>query len=175
MKLSNFLRFDPDYKGVGLSRGNRLEEEVWHNFAGDRDRLARVAELIRSSTKPTATYGRPEEDPEEEASEGKILTRMHRSRERNSSIVKKKKKHVLESEGALRCEACSFDFEEVYGKLGSGFAECHHLVPLSDLVVGKSIQTRLSDLAILCANCHLMIHRQGGGLTVEELRSHLRK
>ena len=34
MKLSNFLRFDPDYKGVGLSRGNRLEEEVWHNLAG---------------------------------------------------------------------------------------------------------------------------------------------
>ena len=126
--------------------------------------------MIRSSAKPTATYGRPEEDPEEEASEGKILTRMHRSRERNNSIVKKKKRHVLESEGVLRCEACGFDFEEAYGELGHGFAECHHLVPLADLAPGS--KTRLSDLAILCANCHRMIHRQGG-LSIEELQSHL--
>jgi len=29
MKLCNFLRLDPDYEGAGLTRGGRLEEEVW--------------------------------------------------------------------------------------------------------------------------------------------------
>ena len=170
MKLSNFLRFDPNHEGVGLARGNRLEEEVWKNFSGDREKLADVASLIRASAESTITHDPTEGDSEDEASEGKILTRMHKRRERNSGIVKKKKRSVLESEGALRCEACGFDFKEAYGELGAGFAECHHLVPLADLKSGSV--TRLSDLAILCANCHRMIHRQGG-LSIEELQSHL--
>ena len=29
MKLSNFLRFDPDYAGEGLKRGSRLEKDIW--------------------------------------------------------------------------------------------------------------------------------------------------
>jgi 5-methylcytosine-specific restriction enzyme A len=28
MKMWNYLRFDPNYKGKGLERGSRLEEEV---------------------------------------------------------------------------------------------------------------------------------------------------
>ena len=35
--------------------------------------------------------------------------------------------------GTLGCEACSVDFFETYGELGREFAECHHLVPLSEL------------------------------------------
>jgi 5-methylcytosine-specific restriction protein A len=76
----------------------------------------------------------------------------------------------MDAEGALRCEGCGFDFAATYGELGHGFAECHHVVPLADLRAGS--RTRLSDLVILCANCHRMIHRQGG-LTIEELRTRL--
>ncbi len=35
MKLSNFARFDPNYDGVGLSLGSRLDEEVWAESSGD--------------------------------------------------------------------------------------------------------------------------------------------
>ena len=63
----------------------------------------------------------------------------------------------MDAEGALRCEGCGFDFAATYGELGHGFAECHHVVPLADLRAGS--RTRLSDLVILCANCHRMIHR----------------
>ncbi|MCB9108759.1 MAG: HNH endonuclease [Anaerolineales bacterium] len=52
----------------------------------------------------------------------------------------------------MACEVCEFDFAQVYGELGYGFAECHHLVPLSEL--GESRRVRLADLAIVCANCH---------------------
>jgi 5-methylcytosine-specific restriction protein A len=30
-----------------------------------------------------------------------------------------------------RCQVCDFSFEEVYGELGAGYIEVHHLKPLS--------------------------------------------
>lgn len=40
MKLCNYLRFDPDYKGKGLTRGGRQEEQIWREFATDRIKLS---------------------------------------------------------------------------------------------------------------------------------------
>jgi 5-methylcytosine-specific restriction protein A len=48
MKLCNFLRYDPDYPGVGFQRGGHLEEVIWEEFANDRGRLREVADLIKS-------------------------------------------------------------------------------------------------------------------------------
>jgi hypothetical protein len=52
---------------------------------------------------------------------------------------------------------CGFDFAEFYGAIGERFAECHHVRPLHE---GQR-RTYLRDLAILCANCHRMPHRDG--------------
>jgi 5-methylcytosine-specific restriction protein A len=60
-------------------------------------------------------------------------------------------------------------FNERYGARGEGFIECHHLVALSTLRPGQ--RTRLSDLAVVCANCHRMIHRGTPWLGLEELRA----
>lgn len=48
MKLGNFLRIDPLYKGVGLSRGNRNEQEIWNEFANAPERLAKAVAMIKS-------------------------------------------------------------------------------------------------------------------------------
>jgi 5-methylcytosine-specific restriction protein A len=40
MKLCNFLRLDPSYKGKGLSAGSKGEEVVWNMYAGNRPELA---------------------------------------------------------------------------------------------------------------------------------------
>jgi hypothetical protein len=105
---------------------------------------------------------------EEEFPEGKTLTRLHKYKERHSEAAKKKKAKVLSEVGALICEACSFDFLKVYGLLGDGFAECHHLIPVSSLESGHV--TRFEDLAIVCSNCHSMLHRSRPMLSVTELR-----
>jgi len=169
MKLSDFLRFDPHYQGKGLERGSQLEEDVWDTFAGDRTRLHQTAQAIRRHVGDDV--GPPEPDESDfEASEGRLLTRIHRARERNQALVRRKKQQVLAETGALQCEVCDFDFDEAYGKIGEGFAECHHLTPLAELQPGQS--TRLQDLAILCANCHRMIHRDGG-ITIAALKGHL--
>jgi 5-methylcytosine-specific restriction protein A len=74
----------------------------------------------------------------------------------------------------LSCVACGFNFEKVYGAWGRGFIEVHHIVPLAQS--GRTETDPKTDLAVLCANCHRMVHRrQGICLTVAELRSHIRK
>lgn len=170
MKLCNYLRFDPSYAGKGLRRGGKLEQQIWEEYAGDRPRLAAVAKAIRvaigtSGKLPPETL--PLSDEDEEFPEGGVLTSMHRRRERNPKISRRKKESVLAATGALRCEVCDFDFSGAYGELGSGFAECHHRQPLSALPNSRT--TRLTDLAIVCANCHRMLHRSKPMLTVEQL------
>jgi 5-methylcytosine-specific restriction enzyme A len=105
----------------------------------------------------------------EEIIEGRRLLKLHKFRERKRRIVNRKKESVLKATGLLLCEACSFDFAAVYGKLGEGFAECHHRLPLAES--DAEAPTRLEDLAIVCANCHRMLHRSRPMMKVEELRS----
>jgi 5-methylcytosine-specific restriction protein A len=169
MKLSNFLRFDITYKGKGLDRGNKMEEVVWDMYSSNIDALTKVKNVIIANVSFLKESKSSQiEDSLEEASEGRLLTRVHKIRERNKAIIKKKKQSVLKETGALKCEICSFDFKEIYGELGEGFAECHHKKPVSQLLPDE--KTKLVDLAILCANCHRMIHRSKPWKTIEELK-----
>ena len=93
---------------------------------------------------------------------------IHRQREmslRRAKLDAFRREH----DGRLFCEApgCGFNFEMVYGELGSGFAEVHHLTPLSER--GQPVSTTLADLAVVCANCHRMIHRNNGCRALEAL------
>jgi 5-methylcytosine-specific restriction protein A len=169
MKLSNFLRFDPSYSGTGLERGGNLEKTIWDEFAGDQNRLHSTANAIRENMATIENQDSKLQDDDLVAEEGQVLTRAHKIRERNQKIVKKKKDVVLARTGKLACEACGFDFKARYGSRGQGFAECHHLLPLCDLKPG--IKTRIADLAILCANCHRMIHRNKPWLSLENLKA----
>ena len=90
--------------------------------------------------------------------EGKIQFRLHKSRERKGIYPKLKKEQHLKEYGFLSCEVCNFNFSEMYGERGDGFIECHHNIPLSELKDEKP--TKLSDLTLLCSNCHRMIHRK---------------
>jgi hypothetical protein len=110
------------------------------------------------------------DDVPQHATEGRVMYRTHRLRERSAALCHAKKADVLMRTGRLACEACDLDYGERYGDLGSGFIEVHHRAPLSD--EGER-ETTLDDLAVVCASCHRMLHRSLGALTVEELRRRL--
>lgn len=169
MKLMNFRRLDP-LVGGGLSRGNGDEEHVWDTYAHDPDLLNATAETLRAHIESTEKLLEISDDEEDyEASEGKLLTRVHKTRERDKELVKKRKSSALRKHGSLVCEACGFDFGVRYGGHGLGFIEAHHVRPLH--TIGERGSTKASELALLCSNCHRMVHRQRPWLTIEELKA----
>jgi 5-methylcytosine-specific restriction enzyme A len=168
MKMCNFLRFDRSYGGKGLTKGAQTEQTVWDEFASDRERLRRTAAAIRTSlTAPEAQIPVDEADTDEEFPEGAVLYRLHRSRERNAHVRERAKAQAIKSGKGLRCAVCDFCFEEQYGNAGTGYIECHHLVPVSELVPGQP--TKLKDVTLLCSNCHRVIHRRRPWLTLDQL------
>lgn len=178
MKLGNFLAIDPNYHGKGLEAGSALDEIVFKEFQHNREELKNIARRIRQAvSNPELNYNLyalpdDQEDMLLEVREGKVIYKLHKFRERDPKINKKKKEIYLYDYGKLDCEVCKFDFYDFYGEIGQGFIECHHCTPLS-LIEAESMTT-LNDLALICSNCHRMIHRDINSLSIQELRSRIR-
>jgi 5-methylcytosine-specific restriction protein A len=168
LKLANFAALDPAYPGTGMQHGGQRDRQVWDEFSDDRDRLRALADAIRTEAARQQVAPLAPEDGEEEAQEGRILYRRHRVRERDRALVQRKKQAVHQQTGRLACEVCAFDFEAVYGRHGAGYIECHHTIPLAQETTVRT--TRLGDLAVVCSNCHRMLHRGDPSPTVSMLR-----
>ena len=97
--------------------------------------------------------------------------RQHRAIERqpsHSRIVKR----IL----GTRCMGCSFELGELYGRIGEGYIEAHHLVPLASLKTDELVHfDPEKDFAVLCPNCHRIIHRMDDVSDIEGLRALVRK
>ena len=168
MKLMNFRSLDQTYHGVGLRASGKADKEVWEEFAEDPERLRQTVLAIRETIEHSGRISMDVGPYMQEAPEGSLLTQVHLTRERNGELIKRKKASVLTTQGRLVCEVCSFEFKEVYGPRGNGFIECHHTKPVHTLKPGDI--TRISELALVCANCHRMIHAQRPWLTIDELK-----
>ena len=153
---------DRDGKQPSMSSGFKRVHDEWRDRSDDElerfvlslqagmpesvDRLARMPEARTEGGKRVYVSVRRERDP-------------------------KLREDALRVHG-LDCMACGFNFERAYGNHGKGFIEVHHVVPLSDL--GKTKTDPVTDLVVLCANCHRMVHRKRDiCLGLEELKVHL--
>lgn len=101
---------------------------------------------------------------EYEGTEGGKRLLVHLSRERDRRLVIQKKK----SSPSLACEVCGFSFGDTYGSHAADYCEVHHLVPLGDAKAER--KTLLKDLAVLCANCHRVVHLKNPPFTLEEVK-----
>ena len=104
--------------------------------------------------------------------EGKIIERIHKSRERSYKVINLAKERFLEENGCLSCQVCGFDFEKTYGKLGENFIEGHHIIAVSEM--SHDHKTRVEDIALVCSNCHRMIHKKRPWLKMDELKEILK-
>lgn len=175
-KTSDFMTNHRDYHGE-RTKGGTLTIAVIDAFIEKEAYMLSVARAIEESARNGQLEGLPilpDEDAEETSSlEGRLLSRLVRTRERDPKLRKKKIDQVLNRFGALACEVCGFDFHRTYGELGVGYIEVHHVAPLH--VVGEQ-KTKLDDLACLCSNCHRMCHRHRMGKrwrTPEDIRKEM--
>jgi 5-methylcytosine-specific restriction protein A len=150
-------------------KGGIGQSNVWYAQTPEsKEIVKRVFDLIKLGQ----TENLPDVDLIDSALEGNPRFTAHLQRERSASLVKAKKYEIKKLTGKLCCEACGFDFKERYGEHGEDFCEVHHLLPLSK--TDGVVKTNLSDLAIVCSNCHRIIHRSVPMLTISKLRKILK-
>lgn len=108
---------------------------------------------------------------EKEFMEGKATTIFVNKYERNWTA-----RNLAINHHGSKCEVCGFDFFEIYGEIGKGYIQVHHIVPIHS--IGKEYKIDYKkDLIPICANCHVMVHKKINGqeLTLEELKSIVKK
>ncbi len=95
-----------------------------------------------------------------------VIHRRREARLRKAKIEEALKWH----NGRLPCEVpgCGFDFVDRYGEVGRGFAHVHHKKPLN-LAPDEGRNVSLEELAVVCPNCHVMIHIGGECRAIETL------
>ncbi len=145
-------------------KGGIGQSNVWYaDSPQSLEIVERVLNLIEKGYQPSL----PDVDLNQSSLEGNPRLTAHLKRERSSAIVKAKRKATLATTGKLCCEACGFDFKDAYGEYGEGFCEVHHIQPLSK--ADGIVVTELKDLAIVCSNCHRIIHRSEPMLSIAHL------
>ena len=98
LKLSNFLAIDPSYEGKGMEAYSKLDKEVFEEFYSKQKELSNIATEIKSIATDVGLSNIISNVEDDEISnsdsvkEGQILYKLHKVRERDRKIVKKKKK-----------------------------------------------------------------------------------
>lgn len=166
-------RYDPDIlKGTMVDWAHYVKVDWQKDFRGfelllgaepltvlslDDERLSMIWE---KEFKPT------KEDVDQEADEGEQYRKEAAFRRRNWHLIQEKK-----SRSDYRCEVCRMSFEKVYGPVGAKYIIAHHKEPIGSR--DGPTKTTLDDIALVCANCHGMLHRTKPPMSIKELREAL--
>jgi 5-methylcytosine-specific restriction enzyme A len=132
--------------------------------------LRRVGSILATVVKDLEAIKAEESSFQGVFREGKLTYVLTNKHERNPNL----RAASIQVHGT-RCQVCGFSFSEVYGSLGDGFIEVHHLYPVSRYT-GEVNVSPSTDMAVVCANCHRMIHRNPEKpLILEDLRQIVEK
>jgi hypothetical protein len=102
---------------------------------------------------------------------GWIKLRLHFFLERDSALLTAKRNETSRRRhGALECDVCRRRFDDTESSL----VEAHDRREMSTLDSTGDLETSIEDLALVCADCHRMLHSQDWP-SVEELQSRLVK
>ncbi len=88
------------------------------------------------------------------ALEGRVVERRHLESSRNAPL----RRNALALAGG-KCAGCARDFTKYLDDLGQRVLEVHHKQPLAFNKFAKV--TYLSNLVVLCSNCHTLVHANG--------------
>ena len=95
--------------------------------------------------------------------EGNVIIRNMKVKQRSDRLRNAKIQDFKhKNNGKVFCEICNFNFFEKYGSIGKDVIVVHHTKPIhlkSDDGERQSIKEALKDVACVCPNCHLIIHK----------------
>ncbi len=106
--------------------------------------------------------------------EGQRRLVTHLRIERSSIAAREAKRQHAQRDPRCPCEVCGMSFAEVYGDHGALYIEAHHRQPLA--LLDEPRPPTPADFAMVCANCHRMLHRtRDVTMAVDELAGLLRQ
>lgn len=196
---SNYLKGTKGYMflpSIGLS-GIELPEHIWiHDYVDPRDgnhalivddlrldrpRILSVDQRIHLDKPPEPAHILATSEPlplppadvthllDQTFAEGKAAYRQHLRYERSRQLVDTTIAYRKGLNPLLQCDVCSFDFEATYGSVGKDYIEVHHTKPVSEM--GPGDVSNVEDMALVCANCHKMLHRKRPWLGLNQLKA----
>lgn len=157
--------------GKGLGNVSATDRRVWEEFGSSPDAVRKLAHSIRAGVALSASVSETED---EEFFEGRLLTQLHSSKERNRR-VRKQLIALRAKSGPLQCELCSRTASTNEAGYEDAEFEAHHLKPIAS---STEASVRLSEMALVCACCHRLVHRAMAVskrlLSLDEVRSLLK-
>jgi 5-methylcytosine-specific restriction protein A len=135
----------------------------------DLFQILALYQQLSFSTSADGKIGLEQEDLNCEFIEDYTAFCFHRRIERSPALAKAVKKVH-----GYTCEACRINFAKLYpGIKKNRYIEAHHLTPIANLKGQKLLRNPKTDFAVLCANCHRMIHRFSAPGDLEAFRKTL--
>jgi len=175
LRLMNFRAVDPYWTSqgkVGMTSGKTGKcKEIWEEFEGSHEIVFELATQIKTEITAGSIISKelmPVDSDQKSAQEGKWVLAKHFRRERSPVLRKKKLYEQMTQKGLNYCEACNQDGSD-YNCEPEKILEVHHTVPLHKNAA--EVETKLSDLQILCANCHKAVHALGLPSDAQEIFS----
>lgn len=156
--------------GKGLGNVSQTDREVWDEFGSNPERVKTYAQLITTGVEILSEV-KEEPGGYEVFAEGRVITETHLRRERDPKL-RARLIETRRSNSALCCEICGRENPVNAPDLADAIFEAHHIQPLA---AGPERQTKLADMALLCACCHKLIHKaiavKGKWLTIEQAKA----
>jgi 5-methylcytosine-specific restriction protein A len=147
---------------IEYKRGNVPSDEI---AAEHLRRMLGLYSTLTESIDATLELESPTTDVQPSRTEARRMGRHLRAEGRNRAAARDAKKLH-----GYWCDVCEVNFTEQFGEPGSGCIDAHHLVPFSDLDE-RPRDIAPGDFAIVCSNCHRLIHSETPPLSVPETRS----
>jgi hypothetical protein len=116
---------------------------------------------------------------EEVVSEGRLITRSSKTRERSSRLRQIAIEHFTHN-GIICCDCCGFNFPSFYGPTyGKDCIEIHHIKPIfqyGENSIEQVAVNALQNLLPVCPNCHRVIHKNKiGSETIDVFLREMKK
>ena len=167
-----FLKRGVDsWEYVGKFKANAFVSAQSDLFPINPHRRKDAIAVLYLEAEKTDPDGHASDDPfitGEVAIEGGRALATHLRRERSRQLTEAKRRTQIAEQGQLQCEGCDLTAAQLPKKIGEACFEVHHRAPLGSMLAASA--TKLNDLAILCANCHRLIHRTNPLINVKALR-----
>ena len=161
--LLEFYEFGHAF-GRQYETSNLPTEEALVEDLGEMLRLYKLVTFLGGTDELDEGLGAATSDEDPATIEEKRLYSLHRRVERRPRLAREAKR----IHGTV-CQVCQFDFAERFGQLGEGYIEAHHKVPINKMKEGGSRHlSPKHDFAVVCANCHRMLHRRGSPESFED-------